>query len=66
MKEAEEFYRTRLIGRYCLAICLKEDGFPVGYIHADEGDSHDFGYALRRNIGIGELQARLPPRSYLF
>ena len=31
-----------------LAICLKEDGFPVGYIHADEGDSHDFGYALRR------------------
>lgn len=48
MKEAEEFYRTRLNGRYCLAICLKEDGFPIGYIHADEGDSHDFGYALRR------------------
>lgn len=48
IKEAEEFYRTRLIGRYCLAICLKKDGFPVGYIHADEGDSHDFGYALRR------------------
>ena len=28
MKEAEEFYRTRLNGRYCLAICLKKTVSP--------------------------------------
>ena len=30
------------------AICLA--GEPVGYIHADCGESHDLGYALRRDL----------------
>ena len=47
--EAENFFERRLKGRrYCFAICLKDDDYPIGYIHAEEDDSHDFGYALRR------------------
>lgn len=30
------------------AICLA--GEPIGYIHADCGESHDLGYALRRDL----------------
>ena len=49
MDETKRFYEQRFAGnRYCLAICLKEDDVPVSYIKADLDDSHDLGYALRR------------------
>ncbi|MCI8483332.1 MAG: GNAT family N-acetyltransferase [Lachnospiraceae bacterium] len=31
---------------YCSAICLKDDDYPIGHVHAEDDDSHDFGYAL--------------------
>lgn len=47
MEEAKDFYKKRLEGKtYHLAICLKEDNRPIGYVKADMDDSHDFGYAL--------------------
>lgn len=49
MEEAKTFFETRLKSkRYCFAICQKEEGRPIGYIHTEEDDSHDFGYALAR------------------
>ncbi len=49
MEETERFYEKRLKNKkYCFAICLKGDGRPIGYVHAEEDDSHDFGYALRK------------------
>lgn len=47
--ETKHFFETRLKGKkYCFAICLKDDNYPIGYVHAEEDDSHDFGYALRK------------------
>ena len=46
--EAREFLQARLRGKYCYAICRRQDGLPIGYLHTDEDDSHDFGYALRK------------------
>ena len=47
--EAKLFYEKRLKNKkYCFAICLKENNVPIGYVHAEEDDSHDFGYALRK------------------
>lgn len=34
--------------KYCFAVCLKADSRPIGCVHAEEDDSHDFGYALRK------------------
>lgn len=49
MDETERFFEKRLKDRrYCFAVCLKGGGEPIGYVHAEEDDSHDFGYALRR------------------
>lgn len=49
MHETEDFFEKRLNGkRYCFAICLKGDDYPIGYVHAEDDDSHDFGYALRK------------------
>lgn len=51
MEEMEQFYKQRFAdNKYCLAICLKEDDTPIGYIKADMDDSHDLGYALRREF----------------
>lgn len=47
------FYRNPAGYRY--AICLKEEDRPIGYLKVDEGESHDFGYGLRKeywNQGI--------------
>lgn len=45
--EAEAFYRTRLQGPYCCAICLKDRiEWPIGYIKVDPEGAHDLGYAL--------------------
>lgn len=50
-RETEEFYESRIAGeKYCYAVCLKEDGFPIGYVKADTDESHDLGYALRREF----------------
>ena len=52
LSEAEAFYRERFAAvyerpqGYAYAICRKEDGICVGYIHADTDEAHDFGYAL--------------------
>lgn len=51
--QAEHFLSDRYLKSYRqpfgyqYAICLKEDNFPVGYVHVSSDDSHDFGYALR-------------------
>ena len=48
--EAEAFYRTRLQGPYCCAICLKDRiEWPIGYIKVDPEGAHDLGYALSRS-----------------
>lgn len=48
MNEANDFFETRLKGRkYCFAVCRKDQDYPIGYVHTEEDDSHDFGYALR-------------------
>lgn len=44
--EAEAFYRTRLQGSYCCAICLKDRiEWPIGYIKVDPEGAYDLGYA---------------------
>ena len=49
MNETKDFFEKQLKGKkYCFAICLKDDDFPIGYVHAEDDDSHDFGYALRK------------------
>lgn len=51
IEEAKEFYEKRLANKeYYFAICLKEDNEPMGYVKADMDDSHDFGYALRKDF----------------
>ncbi len=47
MDEARNFFEMRMKNRkYCFAICLKTDNVPIGYVHASDDESHDFGYAL--------------------
>lgn len=49
--ETKCFYETRFASKeYAFAICLKEDNLPIGYIKADTDESHDFGYALRKEF----------------
>lgn len=51
LEETKDFYEKRFAGKeYYFAICLKEDNNPIGYIKADTDDSHDFGYALRKEF----------------
>ncbi len=53
LEEAEKSLRERFLTKgpvekgCCYAICLKEEGVPIGYVHMDGGESHDFGYGLR-------------------
>ncbi len=37
-------------GECLFAICLKEENSPIGYVHVSGDDSHDFGYALRKEF----------------
>ena len=49
LNETMDFFDKQLqCKKYCLAICLKNDDYPIGYVHTEEDDSHDFGYALRK------------------
>ena len=57
MAEAELFYEERFSVHgnrspfYCYAVCLKEKNDPIGYITVNlSNDSHDFGYALRKEF----------------
>ncbi len=55
-EEARAFYKERFASQYekdrayCYAICLRNEDSPIGYIHAAMDDSHDFGYALRKEF----------------
>lgn len=47
IEETRDFYEKCFMDRdYSLAICLKEDNDPIGYINVSTDDSHDLGYAL--------------------
>lgn len=49
--ESKQFYEKRFADKeYHFAICLKENNYPIGYVKADMDDSHDFGYALRKEF----------------
>lgn len=54
--EARTFFEERFAAHYKktrayrYAICLKSEGPPIGYINAEMDDSHDFGYALRKEF----------------
>ena len=57
MAEARRFYEERFSAHgnrspfYCYAVCLKEKNDPIGYITVNlSNDSHDFGYALRKEF----------------
>ena len=40
-------YYQRPVG-FRWAVCLGETDRPIGYVHVDDGDAHDLGYALGR------------------
>lgn len=54
--EAKKFYDERYSAKYAqtqayaYSICLKSDNFPIGYIHVDMEEHHDFGYGLRKEF----------------
>lgn len=56
MEEARAFFEERYQAAYTqprgyqFAICLRSDNSPIGYVHVDTGESHDFGYGLRREF----------------
>lgn len=51
INETKAFYEKRILNKlYYFAICLKEDNYPIGYVNAETDDSHDFGYALRKEF----------------
>ena len=52
INEAKQLYKEQFESQdnqeiaYHYAICLKENNIPIGYIHVNMDESHDFGYAL--------------------
>lgn len=56
LEEAAAFYEERYAAgyakprAYAYAICLKEEGRPIGYIKVDLEESHDFGYGLKKEF----------------
>lgn len=51
IEEAKDFYKKQFKDKkYHFAICLKENNDPIGYVKADMDDSHDLGYALRKEF----------------
>ncbi|MBS6463875.1 MAG: GNAT family N-acetyltransferase [Firmicutes bacterium] len=55
IRETEDFYERRFSpkkeeNQYYCAVCLKENDEPVGYVKAETDESHDFGYALRKEF----------------
>ena len=53
-EEARRFLQERFLAyydkpsAYRYAICLREDDAPIGYVWLSDGDSHDFGYGLKK------------------
>lgn len=51
LEETKDFYEKRIADEeYFFAVCLKGDHNPIGYIKAEADESHDFGYALRKEF----------------
>lgn len=51
IEESMEFYKKHFASeKYGFAICLKEDNYPIGYVKVETNESHDFGYALRKEF----------------
>lgn len=51
INETKAFYEKRILNKpYYFAICLKKDNYPIGYVNVEMDDSHDFGYALRKEF----------------
>lgn len=56
MEDAKSFFEERFAANYrkpCAyhyAICLKKDNSPIGYVNVSMDDSHDFGYALCKEL----------------
>ena len=56
VEDAQGFYEERYAvdyakpQAYAYAICLKSGDYPIGYIKVDMDESHDFGYALRKEF----------------
>lgn len=49
--EAKSFYQKQILdNEYLLAICLKTDNIPIGYLSLDNGEAHDLGYGLLREF----------------
>lgn len=56
LDEAELYLKTQYLDKYAnpegyhYAICLKTDRLPIGYINIFDGDSHDLGYGLKKEL----------------
>ena len=56
MEETRKLFEERYMAQYtrpqayAYAVCLKKDHIPVGYIHVDMEEPHDFGYGLRKEF----------------
>lgn len=55
MEETERFLHERIQrsytkGGFFTAVCLKEKAVPIGYVSLSDTDSHDLGYALRKEF----------------
>ena len=50
INEAKQYLKTYLNQKGRYAICFKENGVPIGYIHVSDDESHDFGYALKKEF----------------
>ena len=56
LKDAEHFLGEHYLSYYAkpsayrYALCLREDNFPIGYICLSDSESHDFGYALKKEF----------------
>lgn len=52
LEEATNYLYERILqdNGIHFAICLQTDGIPIGHIHISGDDSHDLGYALRKEF----------------
>lgn len=61
ISEAKRFLQERFLAyyekpsTYRYAICLKENNSPIGYVWLADDESHDFGFALKREFWNMEI-----------
>ena len=54
MADARRFLEERYLAvyerpsGYAYAVCRREDNIPIGYLHVDTEEPHDFGYGFRK------------------